>query len=70
MVAHSLAYAVVGGPDTVKRGLAEFIAGTGVDELMVTAQIYDHAARLRSFEIAAEVRDELGASQAARSSTF
>jgi hypothetical protein len=29
------------------------------DEIMVTAQIYDHAARVRSFEIAAGARDEL-----------
>ncbi len=34
-------------------------AQTGADELMLTAQIFDHAARLRSFEIAAEVREEI-----------
>jgi luciferase family oxidoreductase group 1 len=61
MVEHSLAFAVVGGPETVRRGLAEFIAATGVDELMVTAQIYDHAARLKSFELTAAARDALGA---------
>ena len=33
------------------------------DELMLTAQIYDHAARLRSFEIAAEARDRIAARQ-------
>jgi luciferase family oxidoreductase group 1 len=53
MVEHSLMYSVVGGPETVRRGLAEFIQATQVDELMITAQIYDHAARVRSFEIAA-----------------
>ena len=37
------------------------VADTDADELIVTAQIYDHAARLRSFEIAAQVRDELAA---------
>jgi luciferase family oxidoreductase group 1 len=68
MVAHSLAYAVVGGPEAVKRGLAEFVAGTGVDELMVTAQIYDHAARIRSFEITADARDKLAAEWTAKSS--
>jgi luciferase family oxidoreductase group 1 len=46
-------YAVVGGPETVQRGVAEFVSATGVDELMTTAMIYDQAARLRSFEILA-----------------
>jgi hypothetical protein len=32
--------------------LKSFIERTGADELMITAQIFDHAARLRSFEIA------------------
>ncbi len=44
---------VVGSPETVRRGLEAFAARTGADELMVTSQIFDHAARLRSFEIAA-----------------
>jgi luciferase family oxidoreductase, group 1 len=52
--AHALACAVVGSPETVRRGLEEFVALTGVDEVMVTAHIFDHAARLRSFEIVAE----------------
>jgi luciferase family oxidoreductase group 1 len=51
--------AVVGSPQTVRRGLVDFINRTGADELMLTAQIFDHAARLRSFEIAAEMRDSL-----------
>ena len=59
MVDHSLAYAVVGAPDTVARGLTEFLAATKVDEIMVTGQIFDHQARLRSFEIVAAVRDQL-----------
>ncbi len=58
---HSLRHAVVGSPETVRRGLAAFIAETQVDEIMVTAQMFDHAARLRSFEIVAEVRDALAA---------
>jgi luciferase family oxidoreductase group 1 len=55
MLDHALACSVVGGPETVRRGIAEFAARTGADELMVTAQIHDHAARVRSFEILAEV---------------
>jgi luciferase family oxidoreductase group 1 len=49
-------YAVVGGPETIERGVTDFVEATGVDELMTTAMIYDHAARLRSFEILAAVR--------------
>ncbi len=45
----------VGSPETVRRQLQEIVEATGADELIATAQIYDHAARLRSFELAAEV---------------
>jgi luciferase family oxidoreductase group 1 len=61
MVEHSLAYSVVGARETVKNGIAAFLHTTKVDELMITAQIYDHAARVRSFELTAKVRDALGA---------
>jgi luciferase family oxidoreductase group 1 len=50
-------YAVVGGPATVRQGVTDFLRATDVDELMTTAMIFDHAARLRSFEILAGVRD-------------
>ena len=46
-----LRYSVVGSPQTVRRGLEQFIDRTGVDELMVVSAIYDHAARKRSYEI-------------------
>jgi luciferase family oxidoreductase group 1 len=62
MLDDALACSVVGGPDTVRRGLQAFIAATGADELMVTAQIFDHDARKRSFAILAGVRDEIAAS--------
>lgn len=55
-VEQALASSVIGTADTVERGLKAIIADTQADELMLTAQIYDHAARLRSFEIAAELR--------------
>jgi hypothetical protein len=45
---------VVGGPERAREGLESFGAGTGADELMVTGQIIEHGARLRSFEIAAQ----------------
>lgn len=54
-VESALACSVVGSPDTVRRGVEAFIERTGADELITTAQVYDHAARLRSFEILASV---------------
>ena len=45
----------VGSPETVRGRLAEFVARTGADEVIVVSQIFDHEARLRSFEIASEV---------------
>jgi alkanesulfonate monooxygenase SsuD/methylene tetrahydromethanopterin reductase-like flavin-dependent oxidoreductase (luciferase family) len=54
VVDDALGAAVVGGPDTVRCGLENLVADTGADELMVTANIYDHAKRKRSFEIVAE----------------
>ena len=55
MLDQALACAVVGSAETVMAGVEAFAARTGADELMVTAQIHDHAARLRSFEILAGV---------------
>jgi alkanesulfonate monooxygenase SsuD/methylene tetrahydromethanopterin reductase-like flavin-dependent oxidoreductase (luciferase family) len=54
MLAHALAAAVVGSPETVKRGIEAFAARTNADELMVTSHIFDHDARVRSFEILAD----------------
>jgi luciferase family oxidoreductase group 1 len=51
----ALGCAIVGGPEAVRHGLDDFIRRTGADELMVTANIFDHAKRKRSFEIVAEV---------------
>ncbi len=44
----------IGTPEVVRADLRSFIARTGADELIITSQIFDHSARLRSFEIAAE----------------
>lgn len=49
-----LTYAAVGGVETVRTKLAEFIALTGVDEVMVTGMIHDLDARLHSLEVTAE----------------
>ncbi len=53
-VAQSLACSVVGSPDTVRRGLQAIVNKTGADELIFSGQIFDHQARLRSFEIGSE----------------
>jgi len=55
-VAHVLHYAVVGGPEAVRAGLERFLQLTGVNEVMVTAHVFDHEARKRSFEIVSDVR--------------
>ena len=59
MVEHSLSYAIVGSRQTVRHGLEQFIALTRADELIIGAHIYDHKARLRSFEIVAGLRADL-----------
>ncbi|MGO8753834.1 MAG: LLM class flavin-dependent oxidoreductase [Gallionellaceae bacterium] len=49
-----LSCSAIGSPATVKRAIQDFIAQTGTDELMITSMMYDHRARLRSYEITAE----------------
>ncbi|HEU4885156.1 MAG TPA: LLM class flavin-dependent oxidoreductase [Longimicrobium sp.] len=61
MLHEVLSATVAGSPETVRAGLRSFIARTGADELMITSQIYDHAARLRAYEITAQARDALAA---------
>ena len=60
-VAHTLRNAIVGSPVSVRSGLERFVAETGVDEVIVTANIHDHDARLRSYEIAAAAAELPGA---------
>jgi luciferase family oxidoreductase group 1 len=52
-----LSCSAIGAPATVRAAMQAFIQRTGADELMVTSQIFEHQARLRSYEIAAQVRD-------------
>ena len=54
-----LTYAAIGGRETVRAKLTEFIALTGVDEVMTTGMIHDLEARIRSLEITAEAMAEL-----------
>jgi luciferase family oxidoreductase group 1 len=54
-----LACSFVGSKDTVRAALNQFIERTGADELMVSAAIFDHDARLRSYELLSEIGTEL-----------
>lgn len=58
-VGHFLREAIVGGPATVEDGLRRFLARTQVDEVMVTAAIYDPAAHRRSFALVAEAMQRI-----------
>src|SRR5436190_509437 len=60
ILADAFACAIVGGPETVRSGLVDMTQRTGADELMVTANIFDHGKRKRSFEIVADVHRTLG----------
>jgi luciferase family oxidoreductase group 1 len=49
-----LARSIIGSPQTIQSGIAALIGETGADELMIVSDVYDHTARLRSFELIAE----------------
>ena len=63
-VDRALACSATGAPETVRRELERFIARHRPDEVILTGQIHDHAARLRSFEIAAGVLRDMNAEAA------
>jgi luciferase family oxidoreductase group 1 len=50
-VEHTLRQAIIGGPETVRDRMRDFIALTGANELMITAHVHDHSARMRSYDI-------------------
>jgi len=54
-----LGAAVIGGPDTVRHGLARLLAATAADELMLVCDIFDPALRLRALDLAVAARDAL-----------
>jgi luciferase family oxidoreductase group 1 len=56
-----LSCAATGAPATVRDHVATFLRRTQADELMITAQVFDHGARRRSYELAAGVMQSLGA---------
>ena len=49
----------VGSPETVRRELQAFIERTGANELMVSATVFEHEDRLRSYELLAEISQQL-----------
>ena len=55
----TLLCSAVGSPETVERGILKFIEVAQPDEIITTAHIYDHSARLRSFELLADIRARL-----------
>ena len=55
MLASVLRCAIVGGPTVIAEELRSFIAAHQPDEIMVTAQIYDAAARRKSYDILSEI---------------
>ncbi len=58
-LAQALECSFVGSLATVQRGVQAFLERTGADELIVSSHVHDHAARLQSFALAAQVRDAL-----------
>jgi luciferase family oxidoreductase group 1 len=54
MLEEVLSCAAIGSRETVRQGLDAFIARTGADELMITSNIFDHQARMRSYQLTAE----------------
>ncbi|TVV70129.1 LLM class flavin-dependent oxidoreductase [Sphingomonas solaris] len=54
-----LARSIVGGPETVRRGIAALVAETGADELMIVSDIFDQEARRRSLTLIAEAAAEM-----------
>ena len=63
-VERMMRYAVVGSPVTVRRGLERILDDTDADEIIATGSMFDHNARLHSFEIAADVFRQINADRA------
>jgi luciferase family oxidoreductase group 1 len=59
VISRFMTYTALGDPEDVREKLLKFRDETAADEIMLTAQIYDHSARLRAFEIAADAAASL-----------
>jgi luciferase family oxidoreductase group 1 len=60
-----LARSIIGSPETIRSGLESLVDETGADELMIVSDVYDHALRLKSFEIIAEAGRAVATPEAA-----
>lgn len=67
VVAQFSTCSAVGAPDTVAASISEFVARTGADELMIAGQIFDHDARLKSYELLAGLAEPITTAPAAES---
>lgn len=67
MLAEVLSRSMVGAPSTVEAMLHDFVERTAADELMIASQIYDHGARLRSYELLAGLAPRIKTREPARS---
>lgn len=65
-VEQALAYSATGSPSTVEASLRRIVERTGADELILTGHVYDHQARLRSFEIASQIKERTSREAAPR----
>ena len=52
---HMLAHSIIGSPETVRAGIERFLLLTGADELMIVSDVFEHKARLHSYELIAEI---------------
>ncbi|RLQ96083.1 LLM class flavin-dependent oxidoreductase [Falsibacillus albus] len=58
LLKQQLGASIIGSPETVQRKLQNFIEETQADEIMIISQIFDHEARLHSYDILAEIKSE------------
>ncbi|WP_300375952.1 LLM class flavin-dependent oxidoreductase [Henriciella sp.] len=65
MLDQVLSCSAIGSPETVKESVSKFVSETGADELILATSVFDEKARMRSYEIAADVRESLGPAKAA-----
>jgi luciferase family oxidoreductase group 1 len=64
LIKTKLALSIVGGPETVERGLTKFLDETKADEIMINSDTYDHVHRLKSYELVSEIMNRINAAQA------
>jgi alkanesulfonate monooxygenase SsuD/methylene tetrahydromethanopterin reductase-like flavin-dependent oxidoreductase (luciferase family) len=64
------ARAVIGDPETVREKLESLLDETQADELMIVSGIYDHADRLRSYEIVSELAKPSGGAERSESGSL